>query len=890
MTAGAPLGPLTRLLVGLAGVVERRPASVVGVGLALAVLAGLFASQRLVMATARIDLIGKEVPYVRKLLDLEAEFGDLNSIVAVVRGEDEQAARAVADALAARVRADTTRFRGVFHRFDPARLGAQALLYADAEQLAQLDAMAERLLPGLADGALPGAIDGFAGELEARLAAGDSGGGGGDAALAGIADTLLRDLGAALAGEDPTGTPLDELAGWDDVGYVRAGDGSFILLIAFREADTGELDPKSAAVAAARAAAAELERAHPGVEVGFTGKPVLDVDEMRTYEVDSTKTSLVALISVTLLLVVAFRRLLAPLLVGGCLLLAVIDTLGFAALWPGHLNLMAVVFVVVVIGLGVDFGVHLVARYDELVAAGRSPGEALSETLRLTGPAIVTGAATTAAAFLCAVLTDFKGLREFGVIAALGVIASLGVMLSVLPALVLLIDRRRGRPAAPPGPGITLRALGGIDWLTRAHPRKVLAVAAALTLLAAVFASRARYDGNLLALQDPALESVQLELHLLRDEQLSSWFLAYTTDDLAELERAAARARAIPGVERVESVLDRLPAEQNERLEAVRALQERARGLTPAADWSDERLRAALERLQGALLTALDEALTGGREEALATLEGLLERTEAALEAAADGVHPAARRYDRALAAAIERRLGPLTGPPAEPLTPANLPAELKERLIGRSGQLLLRIYPEEDLWEPEPRGRFLAAVQAELPEVTGIPLLVHESSWSMANGYLAAGAYSLVLVAGCVLLHFRRLGPSLLSLGALGLGWLWLAGLLGAWGLPLNPANLIALPLLLGIGIDTSVHVIHRALEVGPRAPLIGTSLGSAVLFSGLTSIASFGSLAIASHPGSASIGIVVSLGILCCLLAGLTVPAAVLACLANGRSSRHG
>lgn len=889
MTAGAPPPPLARLLIGLAGIVERRSAIVVAAGLALALLAGLFASQRLVMATARIDLIGQDVPYVRKLLDLEEEFGDLNSIVAVVRGEDERAARAVADALAARVREDTARFRGVFHRFDPTRLGAQALLFADAEQLAQLDAMAQRLLPGLAGGALPGAIDGFAGELEARLAAGGAGGGGGDAALVGIADALLRDLGAALAGEDPTGTPLDELAGWDDVGYVRGGDGSFILLIAFREADTGELDPKSAAVAAARAAAGELERAHPGVEVGFTGKPVLDVDEMRTYEVDSTKTSLVALISVTLLLVVAFRRLLAPLLVGGCLLLAVIDTLGFAALWPGHLNLMAVVFVVVVIGLGVDFGVHLVARYDELSAAGRPPREALSETLRRTGPAIVTGAATTAAAFLCAVLTDFKGLREFGVIAAAGVIASLGVMLTVLPALVLLVDRRRGKPA-PPGPGITLRALGGVDRLTRGHPRKVLAVAAGVTLLAAAFAPRVRYDGNLLALQDPTLDSVQLELRLLRDEQLSSWFLAYTTADLAELEAAAARARAIPGVERVESVLDRLPAGQDERLEAVHALQERARGLAPAAEWGDERLRAALARLQEALETALDEALTGGREEALATLERLLERTEAALQAAADGVHPAARRYDRALAAAIERRLAPLSGPPTELLTPANLPPELKDRLIGRSGRYLLRIYPEEDLWEPAPRGRFLAAVQAVLPEVTGIPLLVHESSRSMAHGYLQAGLYSLGLVAVCVLLHFRRLGPSLLSLGTLGLGGLWLAGLLGACGLPLNPANLIALPLLLGIGIDTSVHVIHRAQEVGPHEPLIGTSLGSAVSFSGLTSVASFGSLAIASHPGSASIGIVVSLGILCCLVAGLTVPAAALACLAHGRSPRHG
>ncbi len=871
---------LTRLLVRLAGGIGRHPLPVIAAGVLAAVAAGAFAVTHLKMATARLDLIGRDVPYVRRLLDLEAEFGDLNSIVVAVRAPEPAAARAYAGDLAARIEGQPARFRGVFYRVDPARLGGRALLFLERERVAALSAAAERLLPALEQGALPGALDAFAGELEARLAgAGEPGEDGGDAALADLARALLADLDVALAGRTPAGTPLDELPGWDDAGYVWGGDGSLILLVAFNEEDTGALDPKSAAVATLRGLLDDLAPAHPDVAAALTGKPVLDVDEMRTYEVDSQRASLLALVSVTLLLVAAFRRLLAPLLVGVCLLLSVTATLGLAAVWPGHLNLMAVVFVVVVIGLGVDFGLHLVARYDECLAAGWTSQEALREALGATGPAIVAGALTTAGAFLCALLTGFRGLREFGVIAALGVLASLAIMLTVLPALVVLLDRRR-REARGGQPGPVVRALGLLDRLHARHAGKVLAVSAALTAAAVLMAPRLRYEGNLLELQDPTLPSVQLELQLLRDEQLSSWFLAYTTRDLTRLAAAADRVRGLPGVARVESVRDRLPPEQEQRLPAVQALQRRLGALAVAEAWPDARLADALRRLQEVLEEALDEALTGGREEALPVLEELLLAAEGALaRLEAEGVTPAARRYDAALRGALERRLGALATPPAEPLTPQTLPSELRDRLVGRDGSYLLRIYPEEDLWDPLARGEFLAAVRAALPEVTGIPLLVHESSAAMAAGYLQAGLYALGVVALFLVLHFRRPGPAALALLSLGVGAVWLIGLMGALDLPLNPANLVALPLLLGIGIDTSVHVIHRAQEAAPGEPLVGTSLGSALLFSGLTSVASFGSLMGASHPGTASIGSTVALGVLCCLLAGFLVPPAILA-----------
>ncbi|HBP19488.1 MAG TPA: hypothetical protein DEA08_17075 [Planctomycetes bacterium] len=222
-----------------------------------------------------------------------------------------------------------------------------------------------------------------------------------------------------------------------------------------------------------------------------------------------------------------------------------------------------------------------------------------------------------------------------------------------------------------------------------------------------------------------------------------------------------------------------------------------------------------------------------------------------------------------------------------EPLSavgPEHLPPALAERFVGPQGSYLLRIYPHGNLWNPEELSSFLSEVRGELPEVSGVPVLLHDSSELMLRSYQQAGWVALAVVVVCLLLLFRSLGPTLLALGALLVGALWTGGLLALCGIELNPANLVALPLLLGVGIDTAVHVVHRAREVGPRAPLAGTSLGRALFYSGLTSVASFGSLYLADHPGTASIGSTITLGIFCCVAAGLSVPGALLNAWAGG------
>lgn len=851
--------------------VARRPLLVACVGALVCAAGGLLAYRGLEMKTARIELTGPELPFAKRFMALEAEFGDLNRIVVTIESPSRSRSRAYAAALAARLRADERHFAGVFERVGPAELRGQALLLLPPEQLEEGAALAEHTLPAWRRGPLSGALAGWTRVVEDRLEGGASGSF--DGALAERGLQLLKDIELTCGGREVARTPFDSLPS-DEAGYVWGSGDRLLILVAFREEFEGQLDPRSASVGAARSLIRELAPAWPDVEVGLTGKPVLEVDEMATYEQDSLRSSLVALISVTLLLVLALRRLSAPVLIGGCLALSVAGTLGLATLWPGHLNLMAVVFVMVVIGLGVDFAIHLVGRYDEARGRGQEGPDALCQALVSTGPALAAGALTTAGAFCGAYFTDFKGLREFGIVAGFGVLASLLVSVSVVPALILLLEGRRGARPRVTSEGGWFRRL---DRWTRARPGRVLAGCALLTLVAALGARDLRYEGNLLLLQDPGLPSVQLEHELLRDPATTSWFLAYPARDLSELAEVSSRAAALPGVDRVVSVLDLCPPDAEAWVETAARLQASLRAwLAAEARPSDAAgLRAACAGLVEVLERALEEALAGGVKEALPVLEGLLDQAQETLDAIPTELPPSALDYEERLRAALFARARPLSLGELDP-SPSGLPPVLRDRFVGPQGSYLLRIYPKENLWDPERLAAFVAEVEGAAPGVTGVPAMLHGASSVMVEAYRQAGWIALGLVSLGLVVWFRRLKPALIALAALGVGVVWTAGLMGWLGLNLNPANLIALPLMLGIGIDSAVHVVHRA-SLGGNEGLLGTSLGRALVYSGLTSMASFGTLALGKHPGTASIGSAISLAILACVSAGMLVAPAL-------------
>jgi len=892
-------GPVTGLAEALTG----HPWKVVGVSLLVAALAAGLAWGRLGIETSRSALLGEKHDFNRRFTELMEDFGDVDAMVVVVSAPSRGEAIAFADEVAAQVRADETHFASVFYRIPVESFRGRALLFLPREDVARLRDRLEAsgdVLPAMVAGGLTGLLEAAADEVRAAVR--------GDDVVRvdrddlGLSFLLRLAEGARLAlarGEAYREPPWQ---GWvpaearEEDEYVWTGDGRLVVLVHRRLGVVGPAGDEPAQVGALRAILADLEAAHPEVATGLTGGPVLEVDEMATFARDAKLATLFSLASVTLLSIVSFRRLLAPLLVTAALCVGVVATLGFAAVWPGQLNLISVAFCALLVGLGVDYGIHLISRYDEERSVGLSGAPALAAALGHTGRAVAAGAFTTALAFGATLFTDIQGVREFGVVCGVGVVLCLAANLFLLPALVALADRSAfGRPRRPRGGWAVSRLAGALDRVVdrRAGVLVAVCLAAAAASLVAAFARDAggrpglRYDSNLLSLQAGGLESVRLAQEVLADDVVAGMFAAIVVEDLERLAAVEAEVERLETVARTQSILDVLPARQEAKLADLAAMGAILEAVPTGAGGPNGgpeprerllRLTAALEALVSALEEAATGALATGRTEEVNTALLLQEQLEAVARAAAPhapGVAERAARlaaWEATLAEDLERALDRLREEcRATRVAPADLPAEVRARFVGRDGRYLLRVFPRDNLWEADDLAAFLAEVRAAVPDVGGVPVQLHESDQLMQRGYTRAAGIAFAFIVFFLVVHFRGAYLPAVAATTLLVGLTWALGALALLGIDLNPANLIALPLTVGIGIDYAIHVVHRHREAW-RVPsvvgtpgVIATSTGRAVLFSTLTTTAGFGALALLSHHrGVASIGATCCVGVL--------------------------
>jgi len=210
-------------------------------------------------------------------------------------------------------------------------------------------------------------------------------------------------------------------------------------------------------------------------------------------------------------------------------------------------------------------------------------------------------------------------------------------------------------------------------------------------------------------------------------------------------------------------------------------------------------------------------------------------------------------------------------------LREADLPAVLRNRFVGVSGRHLVLVYPKEDVWERGPQERFVKEIQSVAPRATGTPVQLYYYTELLKVSYLEAAGWALGAIVLLLLVHFRSPVQVFLALFQVAVGALWMVGFMGIAGIPFNPANIMTLPLVIGIGVTNGIHILNRFAE--ERTPaLLGKSTGKAVLISGLTTIAGFGSLIIADHRGIRSLGWVMAVGTATCMIAAMTLLPALL------------
>ena len=900
----------SRLPRALATLIIRHPLRIVVATTTLAILALVVTVTQLEFQTGRGDLVSSGERNRQLDERYEREFEELpERVVVVIRPRHPEAGKAFAAALGRRWEQDA-RIEKVLYRVDPEALKGKALFYLSPDELAALErrlATHRDLLRDLADAPTLASLfalinrqitTALVDHLFTRDLLGDE------------VDTpldvtplqaLVRRMHERVSGSGPFQSPWHAFfaTGTDARprdGFLRSDDGRLLFVLANPKASAGDFNRFQAAVGKIRADVIELKAGHPDVEVGITGRAVLESDEMAAAQRDMTIATVISVVGVAVLFAVFFKGVLHPALAAVTLLVGASWALGFATLTIGHLNILTIAFMPMLVGLSVDYSIHFIARYEEERAARRALGPALARTFSGTGWGIAAAALTTAVSFLALLLAGFKGLAELGFVGGSGVLLAALATFTMLPALLVLADRRGSQRAVPaPQP---LREPRGDHWSAiLRRPAATLILSVLLVALAVPALGRVRFDFNLLHLQAEDTEAARWARTVFESERRSVLFEEVAASSLDEARRKVAALRALPSVAEVESILSVLPEDQERKRPLIMSVRDLVADLSfeprPAEPVDLQALRSTLERIRfkmgddGAPAADAD-GLDRERHEVRRLIDEFL-ATAGRMDAAE--LRHALAGFQAELFGDLQEKLEVLKADPrAEPVTPADLPAALRARYVGRTGHYRLFVFPAEDVWEFAPLTRFVADVRSVDAEAHGTPGRTYEYLRMMKEGYERAGFYALVGVALLTVLTFRAVGPALLALIPLTLGAAWTLGLMGLAGVPFNVANLLLLPLLVGIGIDNGIYVIRRFGEAdGPgERPALPRSTARAITLSGLTTMVGFGSLMISSHRGIQSLGLVVVLGVGSVLVASLATLPSLLALVTAGQARR--
>ncbi len=838
--------------------------------------------------TDRDNLVGSNKRYHQNYLAFRKEFPQQDDLVVVVESENVEKNRQFVERLGARLEAETNLFKNVFYKGDLRMMGSKALLFVPEKDLAELRTTLHDDLPFIQKFGQTTNLVSFFNLVNTQFRTARQETNAENDALVKALPALTRIIELARESLARSGMPpspgVAALFGSGDeaaaASYITFNHATIFLVTA--HAPTADLN--EAAVKRIRELMAQTKQEVSGVNVGLTGEPVLELDEMAQSQTDTTIASIVSLILCALIFIYGYNETGRPIKATVCLLLGLAYTFAFATLTVGHLNILTITFLPMLIGLAIDYAVHLITRYEEELRHGKTEEEALTRAMMFTGQGIFTGALTTAGAFAAMAFTDFKGIREMGIICGGGLMICLIPMLTALPALLLrgkqnVLDHKIHEDER--------RARIENIWLQR--PVLVALVVLGISAVAAMEARRVKFDYNLLNMQSARLPAVVFEKKLINSADKSVLFCAVEANSLDEAVRLEKQIRALTNVVAdVESIAGFLAEKADDKLRVISEIKSLVAplefGVPDAWPVQIGDLSQTLYSLAGYAGLARDsvsnEPALQAQLLAMQNAVQSLRKTMLGESATAQAVNAEKLgQYQQALFEDLRQTFAALRGQDDRaPLRIEDLPVALRERFIGVHGTFLLQIYPKKDIWQREPQEEFVSTLRRELdpsdsnkPVITGTPVQLLEYTTLLKDSYIIAAWYSLAAIALMVLVHFRSLLAVTLALIPVGLGTLWLVGLMGWLGVPFNPANIMTLPLVIGIGVTNGIHILNRYAE--ERTPgILARSTGKAVLVSGLTAIAGFGSLMLAEHRGIHSLGVIMSVGIATCMVAGLT------------------
>lgn len=646
----------------------------------------------------------------------------------------------------------------------------------------------------------------------------------------------------------------------------------------------------------------ELCNEYPDVNAGVTGMMAVSHDEIVYSEKSLGYTSVIAAVAILILLIFSLRMWVAPIFAMINLLIGILWAVGVTAVVVGKLNIMTQMMSVVLLGLGIDFSIHLISGFTERRAAGLSIVNAMEETFLISGKGVVTGALTTAFAFLTMIISSSRGMKEMGIVTGMGLVAVLFASFLVLPIFLVFRERRIDRKRERKGElkfiqrDISFKFLGSTgEWLSK-HYVFTIVCSVALSVFFAWHGFRITFDQNYMNIEPKGLESIALQDTVIEKFDLSTNYALVSASSIEESRSIAETYRKMGSVAMAEDISQYIPSEKEQKSRSIyiREISRRVKASKVRDSFQMDELtsfREQIERLRMNIMELQDMAFLGGQDrvdnkckrivgdpdnpEEPDLMQNFLKTLESNRRIAVKGLS----RFQRQFGANFKEIVSGMCS--TRPIKFEELPESIVDRFCNRDRDLfLVTVYASGSLWKD---AAFLHRFSRDLESVS-------ERATGMAPVFCAlldiigrdgrnAMILTLIIVFLLLWLDFRKVRYGLIAMIPLAVGVLWMIGLMKLTSQQFTVMNVMGLPMIIGIGIDDGVHIVHRWIAEGRgKVRVVFASTGKAILLTTLTTMLAFGSLVFSIWRGFAQLGGALFVGVGGCFLTTVIILAGII------------
>ncbi len=837
------------------------PVKVLSIVVLLSILALQYTAGHLSINTDTAELVAPDAPFQQNRRNYEKAFSqDLHTLLLVVESDTPELTKSATKRLLRLISANKEHFNSAYIPNDNEFFRQNGLLYLDTDELHTLSNNLSLAQPFIGRIAQEPNLTGFFSIFEDALTSTDK------TQVVPIDLTSLIDKVALALHKTINGD--NALLSWESMIAEKKTNSNNGFIIVAPKFDFTQIRPAENAIETIRKAVAQIQDPSlPAVKVWVTGEVGLEDDELSGMSTGTFTASIFSIVLVLFILLVAYRSVLLTIATLVTLALGMLFCGAFAAFSVKELNLISVAFAVSNIGLGVEYAIHFCLRYRDNLTHHVHKELALRSTLTSTAPSLLLCAGTTSIGLYAFIPTDYKGVSELGLLAGTSLFICLLITLIALPALlrVLPAPAKFEKDEVQNG----LAKLSGKLAILPLHYAKPISIATlVIAIISVVLIFQVKTDFNPINLRDPNTESVIAFKNLMKDKETTPMTLTVLGKDENSAKALEKKLSTLSSIDKTVSFFDFQPTDQEDKLALIEEMSLMLGAQTqnfPALKTDNDPI-PGINRLIKAIDASLPQKTDARERTALTNFKHELQDILIELDTRQQ---PSRGMFIEKVQATLLGTLPSLmselsAGFNARQVTLADLPADIKDKWLSKSGSYRIQIFPKKDLNDLPSLVEFITEVQSVAPETTDLPIMYWESMKEVVSAFQEAIVIALVTIALLLFAIRRNIIDTLLVMTPLILAGLFTMASAVLTNTPINFANIIALPLLLGLGVDNGIHMVEKLHHsLSEEQNIYQSSTARAMFYGALTTASSFAGLAFSPHQGIASMGLIITIGI---------------------------